>query len=302
MSRYIAVATFLLGLLVVQGVHAKDVDMTITPRAVGVLARPGTVVRIPLTVTNSAASQYLKPIALTARDVDGESQTEYSPVDSLPIRASFFEGEERIDQALLFSKGRAKKLTYQFELSDRIATGDYLLVAGVETQVDHLPTTYSVRSKVRLVAPVLLTVSHTGSVDIKGVIRAFGINSGQYFFDSFDPIPFQLSVANTGRNAIRAGGVVVVRNAFGQSATYDLEDKLILSNTSRSLSLGNSYSDGNKIQGFFVGKYTVTASVNVTDGAVQLTRSTSFYAFPFKILFGGIVVTIGGLIMLRKRR
>ncbi len=283
-------------------VQAKDVDLTIEPRAVGVLARPGSTVRIPLTVTNSSSSQYLKPIILRSQVSDDGLESESSALNTLPIQTSFYDGDARVERSIFLQKGKAKKVIYQLELSDRLSTGDYLLLAGYETQPDQLSTTYSVRAKLRVMTPILLTVSKSGVVDIRGEIRSFETKNQQYFYDSFDPIPLNLVIANTGKNALRASGKITVRNAFGQSAQYDLAERLILSKTSGQLSLDQDGASGVTVKGFFVGKYTASAAIVITDGTVQLSRSTTFYSFPFKILFGGIFITISGLIVLRRRR
>lgn len=302
MKKSIAVFLFLLLFLFSSTVHAGDVNITIGPHAVGVLARPGTVVRVPFTITNSSDSQYVKPILLRARETGTAAQLEYDAISTIPLQAAYFEGEEQIGQSILLDKGRARTLIYQLELSDSVKVGDYLLAAGVETQPDHLSSAFSLRSKVRLLAPILLTVSRTGSVDINGTIQSFTTGNKQYFFDSFDSIPLDLTIANIGRNAFRAGGTILVRNGFGQSATYDLNERVIFAGGSRSLSLRQSDTEGVTIHGFFVGTYTVSASVVLTDGTVQLTKSTTFYAFPFKIMFFGLMVMVGGLIVLRKRQ
>ena len=107
-------------------VQAKDVDLTIEPRAVGVLARPGSTVRIPLTVTNSSSSQYLKPIILRSQVSDDGLESESSALNTLPIQTSFYDGDARVERSIFLQKGKAKKVIYQLELSDRLSTGDYL--------------------------------------------------------------------------------------------------------------------------------------------------------------------------------
>lgn len=304
MNKHVLIATIVTGVAILFSgtVYADELDLRISPRSLGVIAKPGSSIRIPLSIVNTGDSQYIRPMMVRSLSNEEHATIEYRTIESLPLRVSFFEGEDRVDGSVLINKKRSKNIVAQLEVGETIPVGDYTLAVGVETQPEYASSPYDMRVKLRLLSPILLTISRNGLVDVQGTIKSFAITGHRYFFDSFESVPLDLVIANTGKNATRVGGKVVVRNMFGQHAEYDLVEQLVPTKSQRSMRLAADPMNIPSLKGFFVGTYNVSAQITLSDGVVQLTQSTKFYSFPYGIVTVGMLVTIGGLILLRKRR
>ena len=123
-------------------------------------------------------------------------------------------------------------------------------------------------------------------------------------FDSFDKIPIVLIVENKGKNLIKPQGEITLLGSFGLTSKYDIVSKNILSESQRLLEATPSaeYSTPTSliVSGFFAGLYHLSADINFGENSPQIFASTSFFAFPFKLLFG-LIIAIVGIIFIIKR-
>ncbi len=299
LSTLFIIACSILGLPL--SVNAQQIDLAISPSALVVLVKPDTQVLIPYTVTNRADSIGIRPLIKTySVEKQGESVV-YGSVEKLPIKTSFVdESSEKVD-AFTLNKGTTKKIFLLMEVPSNASEGDYHLSFIAETQPEFLDKQYSAKIKSRIASPLLVTVTKTGKTQVKGAITVFEIAGN--IFDSFDPIPMTLRVKNQGKNAVNVDGTLTIRGSFGEKATYTLQNRNVLANSEKlmttKLKEGGSTAT---LKGFFMGRYGVSASVVLADGTVQINKSTSFFAFPFKIISFAVLGAFVGIMILRKKR
>ncbi|MDO8610417.1 MAG: hypothetical protein Q7R95_07750, partial [bacterium] len=206
--------------------------------------------------------------------------------------------------------------------------GDYYYTFLSETQPP--PTTegiQSARAKATIGSNILITVTDSGVIDVKGKVALFDIMARytvnlfgtQYkIFDSNDKIPFVLIVDNKGKNVIAPEGTIVIKGNFGEKAQYEIVPQNILAESQRLITATpsgnlNCPESGKKpsycqkpisllISGLFIGLYKASTSINFGENSPNIFASTSFIAIPFKLMIGLIVVIFIGIIIIKKMK
>lgn len=281
--------------------EAQQIDLTIAPPSIELLIKPGAQVRVPFTISNRSDEVSVAPSIKTFTHAGDGKSVEYGSAEGLPIKASFYEGTNGSVSNITLKKGESKKIFVDLVVPGSTSESDYYLAFIAETQPERIDKQYSVRVKAQIAAPILVTVSQSGITEAKGTIDIFEVS--RQIYDSFDSVPVKLHLQNLGKNVVYAGGAITIRGPLGEKVVYPLENHNILSHSNRSMVSKLAQGENAAVlKGFFIGRYTVSADVALGDGAVQVSRSTSFFAFPFKIIFVAVLGSVVGLIILRKRR
>lgn len=281
--------------------NAQQIDLAVSPPTSEVLIKPGAEVLIPYAITNRADSVGLKPLVKTFLIKKQGESVEYGSVEKVPLNISFVDENSETIEAVVVDKVSTKKIFLKLYVPTATQEGEYYLAVLLETQPEFLDKQYSTRIKSQIASPLLVIVTKTGKMQVKGSISAFEV--GGKIFDSFDSIPMTLRVKNQGKNVVNAVGSITVRGSFGESAIYQMQNRNIRAKSESSM---NSKSAGGDtaliLKGFYIGRYGVSASVVLADGTVQLNKSSSFFAIPFKIILFLVLGSFVGIIVLRKRR
>lgn len=282
-------------------VNAQQIDLSVSPPISELLIKPGAEALIPYTITNREDSMRLKLLVKTFTiKKEGES-VDYGSVEKAPLNMSFVDESSDIVNSIVVDKTSTKKIFLKLSVPTTTKEGDYYLAVILETQPEFLDKQYSARIKSQIASPLLVMVTKTGRMQALGAISIFKI--GGEIFDSFDSIPVTLRIKNQGTNAVNAKGSIAVRGSFGESAIYQVQSRNIRAKSEVLMTSKSARGDTSLIlKGFFIGRYGVSASVMMADGTVQLNKSSSFFAFPFKLISFLVLGSFIGIIMLRKRR
>lgn len=291
--------------------QAQQVDLMVSPPSIELLIKPGVNLRVPFTVTNQSDKISVRPLIETFTVSENGKTITYGRADSKAVETTFLDQNLKPISSFSLSKGEEKKVYVRFSVAPTAAEKDYNLAFILETQPEFLDKQYSMRIKTRVAAPMLVTVTQSGTTQVNGVIDRFEVVGRTIpflfknvpVFDSFDQIPVVVHVINKGTNVVYAGGVVTIRGSFGEKAEYRLYNHNILAGSGRTMNSVRSKDNYTTIlQGFFIGKYKASTTVSLAEGTVQLSSSSGFYAFPFKILLCALLSVIMGLILLKKKR
>ena len=171
----------------------------------------------------------------------------------------------------------------------------------------HQDGTSAPRAKATIGSNILITVTKTGDVDIKGKIALFDIlKKGLKIFDSNQKTPIVLIVENKGKNLIKPQGKIVLRGNFGEQAKYKIIPRNILSESQRLIEASPSALVYNQqpaslvLSGFFIGRYTLSTTVSFGNGTPNLYATTSFIAIPYKLTLAIIFSLSIGILIIRK--
>lgn len=296
---------------------AQQVSLSISPPIIQAVMKPGKSIMIAYRIENSG-----DPVIINSRVTSFEAKDNFGNIKlkdqaTGPVRFSLDNSDLQLGNPFFLNTGGSQQLLLRIRIPDGAPEGDYYYTLLAETQP---PTTVegvsSSRAKATIGSNILITVTETGIVDIKPKITLFDVLSKFKFnifgntvrlFDSFDKIPVVLYLANQGNNLITPQGQITLKGNFGETASYNIISKNVLSQSQRLLEASPSAFVETETQpttlnltGFFAGIYHVSTSVNFGDNSPTVFASTSFLAFPFKIAFG-VLVTLTVTIFLVNR-
>lgn len=244
-----------------------------------------------------------------------------------PIQFSLDNADLQLEQPFFLKSHGAQQLLLRIRVPEGAPEGDYYYTLLNETQPPPaLEGAASSRAQATIGANILVTVTSSGNVDLKGKISIFDVLSNRTIslfgrkinlFDSSDIIPINLQVENKGKNMVKPSGQIILRGNFGEEAKYQIWPQNILSESQRLLTATPSASincnEGkNKkicsspysllLSGFFVGNYKLSTTINFGEGSPNLYASASFIALPYKFIFIlllTIIVSVGIVIKLK---
>lgn len=326
MKKLIPIALFL---VLVGSVFAQQVSLSISPPLIELVAKPGKSVLIAYTVQNLG-----DPAVLRTRVVSFYPKNQTGGIDLKeelegPIRFNLDNADIQLEQPFFLTTRQSQQILLNIRVPEGAPEGDYYYTLIAEADPSPFQEGASVsRAQARIGANILVTVTDSGRVDIKGKIPIldtlarfkFNLFGRNYrIFDSGDKIPVVLIVENSGKNAIKPNGKITMKGPFGGTASYEILPQNILALSQRQIIATPSaelgcQSEGQKapfhcrrmsslvLEGFFLGNYRLSASVNFGEGSPNISAETSFLALPIKFALGILGVTIIILFVVRRSR
>ncbi len=275
-------------------VQAQQTSLNLSPSLSQLVIQPGRTADDTFQLTNAGdpTTVRLNVFTFVPRDQVGHITIENKLEGGIEFLINH-ESELKLNEPF-FLKTNEKK---QFKLSIHPPEGTpqrdyyYILLAQSEP-VPSEEGTSTLRAKITVGSPLLITVSHSGQVQVKPKVILFRVIAkyrffGQNIFDSFDKIPLVLTVGNEGENFVLAQGKIILKTQSGKIVNFLLKPQKILAQSQRLLKADPSPYEENLsllLSGFFIGKYQTSATITFGDGAANLVASTNFLAVPFKLI------------------
>jgi len=271
-------------------IYAQEIGISQEPSYLEILAQPGRTISEKIIVGNTGDTQaFMTSI---------HNFTPNSPVANYeaeltgPIRFNLKNKDIQFNKPYFVKEKTGKELALEIRIPDNTPDGDYYYTITTTHETGRLPEGItSVSHKVHLNSMILLTVSSQGLVEQNGSIAEFRINSDKKFFQTKDDIPFKLIINNNGKNLIKTHGYLHIQGP-GVNKRVPLVTDNVLAASQRQLVT----SAGDKIDGFFIGRYTI--DVFVDTGSNVMRARTSFIAVPVTLI--ALLVLITGLLYLAR--
>jgi len=309
MRRFIIFIIFITVITIITpGIAAQQVSLSLSPPLIQAVIKPGKAILIAYSLENSG-----DPTILTVKVVSFEPKDNYGNIHLKdqaegPVRFSLDNANLTLNQPFFLKTKESQQLLLRIRVPEGAPEGDYYysLLAETTPSIGQEGTT-STQAKATIAANILVTVSQTGMVEIKPKIVLFQVLSKLKWkiFDSFSQIPLVLMVENQGKNLIVPEGKIQLRGLFGTKADYEVVQKNILSQSQRLVEATPSAEFSKQpaslvLSGFFLGPYKLSANVNFGENSPTIFASTSFFAFPFKLL-AALILTVVIIIFFSKK-
>lgn len=299
---------------------AQMLRLSINPPLVEAVMKPGKSIVIAYTISNLGdpliLSADVRPFVPLGVNGDLALKGELEG----PARFNLENTDIRLGQEFFLQSQEGQQLVLKIRIPDGTPEGDYYYTFFVENDLGK-PTEGepSAQTQARVGSNILITVSHSGNVEVNGSIGEFSVvphwkvpffGRTLNLFESTDIVPAKLIVQNTGQHLIKPQGTITLRGNFGEQAEYDILPQNVLSESSRLVSASPSAQMPSTykgtaslfLSGFFVGKYTLTSHINFGDRTMEDIAAVHFYAFPIKLSFALLIAMIFGLIVVQKFR
>jgi hypothetical protein len=294
-------------------VFAQQVSLSISPPLLELFIKPGKSIVVAYKLENLGDPTFLnlKILPFEAKDSLGNIRVK-SEFEG-PVRFSLDNSDLKLDQPFFLKTNVSQQILLRIRIPENITDGDFYYSLLAETTP---PTASegvgSARAKVAIGSNILITISNSGNIDIKPKISLFStrggttLGKGVRIFDSSDNIPIVLTVVNKGKNMFKPEGQISLKGNFGETAKYDIISKNILAESERLLEATPSakincndnldqtclFPTSLILSGFFLGKYNLSVQIRFGENSSTIFSSTTFYAFPFKIVIGILLATL----------
>jgi len=298
----------------VRNVRAQQLSLTISPPLTEMVIKPGKSVVIAYTITNLGEPVTLVPGVRPFAPQGTQGNLIIEKELSGPIRFNLENSNIQLDAPFSLPSRQGQQLLLKIRVPEGTPEGDYYYTFLAESKPGNLPEGTSASRAASIIgANILITVTESGAVIVKGSIGQFAVIPQRTinilgkklpFFESTDTIPIVLIINNTGNNLIKPYGTINLSGNFGERAEYSLLPQNILSQSSRLITATPSANISNgssslTIKGFFVGKYTLTASLDFGTGTEKQTTAVVFYALPFKLIIATLFALIIGISLVK---
>jgi hypothetical protein len=305
-------------------VMAQQVTLSLSPPLVELFAKPGKSVLVAYNLENLADPTILAAKVLPFSALGNQGAVKIKKEFEGPIRFSLDNSDLTLNQAFFLKTKDSQQLLLRIRIPEGTPEGDYYYTLLVETKPTILSQGETLSSaKATIGSHILITVSQSGLVDIKGKVAVFDVFSRYQFnlfgrtlkiLESTDKIPVFLILENQGKNLIKPQGEITLLGNFGERAKYEILPQNILSQSERLIQATPSaeiecdhrreqaclFPTSLIISGFFLGKYRLSTTINFGEGTPNVYANATFYALPIKFIIA-ILISIIVVVFIIKR-
>jgi len=296
---------------------AQQVTMSVSPPLVQTLIKPGKTILIAYTFQNLGDPV---PVKIHVRSfIPHNALGEQYIKDSIegPVRFTLDNTDLVFDEPFLMKSGSSRQALLRIRIPEGAPEGDYYYTILAEAQPPAAADASVSQARTSIGSNILITVSETGRTEVKAHVSEFTIRAPLSFrigntlyriFDSADPVPVTLTIANDGRNLVQPQGALVLHGMLGDKTSFPVVSQNILAYSERMIrfsspAAGNSViPQSGTLRGFFVGSYTLSTNITFGEGTPQLISSVSFIAIPFRYLLGIAAAAIIAMLLILKMK
>jgi len=316
-TKIITIITVIIIITVISPqILAQQLSLSLSPPLIELIIKPGKSVLIAYDFVNNGDPSYFTASVVSFEPQDYLGNVRLKNELSGPMRFSLDNSDIQLEQPFFLKTRQRQQLLLRIRAPEGAPNGDYYYSLIVSSQPIGGNEGRSLgAARGTIASNILITVTDSGKIDINGKIAFFDVIPRFSFplgkakinlFDSNDPIPVVMIIANQGQNLIKPQGQIVLTGNFGEQTRYEILSQNILSQSQRLVQATPSAQIQTKrpvsliISGFFIGRYRLSTEVYFGEGTPKLSANTTFIALPFKFILGLLVASIIGLIIIKK--
>ncbi len=320
---FVCVASFALRTSPIQ---AQQTTLSLSPPLLETIIKPGKSILVAYQLRNVADPVILKATVRPFTPSDNINGITIEPTLTGPVNFILDNADLRLEEAFFLRTRENRQLLLRISIPPETPEGDYYYTLLVQTQpAPQVEGSTTSRSQMSLGSNILITVTASGAVDIKGKIALFEIvprykislfSKTWNIIDSQDRVPLIAIVQNLGKNVIKPQGEIILRGNFGEKASYDITPKNVLAQSQRLLSATPTLTIDCQdkqdplcrktpsliLTGFFVGQYSLATTLTFGEGTPNFYASTAFIALPLKLFIAIMIVVSVSLMIIRRSK
>ncbi len=303
-------------LLTTNYIFAQQISLSISPPLLKVFMKPGKSIMVAYRVENIGDPSIMSAKVLPFEPKDNTGAIQIKDEFEGPIRFSLDNADIAFEKPFFLKTRDSQQLLLRIRVPDGAPVGDYYYTVLAETQPPPiLEGAGSAGAKATIGSNILITVTNSGVVDVKGRVGLFDVLARYTFnffgnklkiFDSNDKIPVVLIVRNQGKNLFTPEGEIVLKGNFGERARYDIIPQNVLAGSERLMIASDSAEIEYKqpvtlmLSGFFVGLYKLSTTLNFGENSPNIFGAVSFIAIPFKLVIGFLIALAIGIFIVKR--
>lgn len=287
-------------------IKAQNISLGIYPPLLEAMIQPGKSITQVYRLENQGETD----LALTSQIIpfkpQGElGQVELTPEQNSPAQEwiSFQNADLKLGEKFLLKAGASQQIVLRVDIPQNAAEDDYYLTLLFKNLPELMVNQSASQSQIKIGGHLLLTVSETGEPPRKAEISEFKITNAWFslghwqLIDSFASPLFNLRVKNIGRSLFKPMGVIQVSGWTGQPFVLDLLPENILVGSIRQVQCFSPEQNQpivcqlkkNWQSKLLIGPFQAQVSFGLDKVDEQYSQAVSFFAFPF-VLLGGLLV------------
>lgn len=305
MNKYISAlfTVFFLQLGVQSNIHAQELSTAIAPQQYEIIAKPGSAITLPYTVTNMG-----DPTIYTVhvyRVVPDSNTSNFSLMEidqTSDIQVSTSSSSFRIGSPLLLTSNEAVEFDIVLSIPETEYLSEYKIAVVAESDP---PEGFEDRNRILLQGGtgslIVVAVTENGEREEEGEIRlfsaltdfSFSLFGIEYLLqNSLSDIPLIIRVGNTGAHSFSTTGNIIIKPQWGEGSSVAIPAQRVFSQSERQLSTVDSSSYTALLHGVFINILDIEAYISMGSQS-QPPQRARVIIFPFTlILISSGVVTV----------
>lgn len=281
-------------------VHGQAVDFAEEPASQHIIVQPGKTVKTSVSFRNKK-DPTLAVIKLIPFTANQDGTIELKNADKGALKFTINNEGVNFNAPFLFHSKEVLKINISITIPQEAELKDHYYVIFLESQAQPAQEgSITARSQLALGSSFLISVTPDGSVPTNASIPLFNIlpttkwtigNNTLNIVDSGIPIPVSMIIANKENYLVTEEGTIVLKPLIGRKKVIAIPKQIILASSQKPF---NTH-----LNGFFIGPYTVTATLSLNSGSSISYANGSFFAIPLQFTIG-IGIGIGIILFLRR--
>src|SRR3989338_8291334 len=223
---YFFISLFVYLFIYSSNVEAQQITLSISPPIVELLVKPGKTLLIGYTIQNlgDPTTLSVKIRTFSPQGDYGEMVIDLELIS--PIRFSLDNTDMQFEQPIFMKQRDTIQALVRIRVPEGTPEGDYYFTVMAETEpAPQIGGASTSLAKATIGSNLLLTVTKSGRVEIKGRVALFQIVPDFTFplfgreyqvVESGKKIPIDLVIQNQGKNLMKPQGEVVLRGSLGE--------------------------------------------------------------------------------------
>jgi len=292
----------------VKSTHAQAFSLSQSPEYYYVVARPGSSLTLPFTLTNSGDPIALKLVSYQMTTTGSNEGFELSEIN---LESELLPEVKLVSEPFLAKTAEIFSYNAEITVPEMVAIGDFYFAVMAESEPNQgFENVSTLNIKGRIGSVIFMTVTLDGALDQKGSIALFDTQIPSVsifgkplkFIDSYKKIPLILTVVNKGENVFQAQGTISIKSNSKKridSSTHSLIPRYIPSNSQVNLQI----EDDTNIKAPLFGFITAKAQIYIGNIENPVTATTSYIVFPIKytIWIFATILIVGSIYLSIKR-
>lgn len=286
-------ASFAYFLFSINETLAAPLSLSISPPIIEIIAEAPADIKALIKLTNEAN----EPVSLKIKFIPFIPQGETGEVEFLNLELPIQNLLNVVDEKTLLPltdltlrPKESKNLSLHLSLPGEFEPADnyfsvVFLSRGPQSESKPLKETIEAYSEILagVATNVLLSIRNRNYQDDVRALKIIEFSSPRFLQNG--PVSFQVRLKNEGQHFLKPEGKILITNMFGQKiGQLDLPPGNILANSTR------AYPRVIFPETFLLGPYL--AELKIDSRGVETTAKTTFYAFPAKQFFGGMLLVV----------
>ncbi len=276
-------------LIIPQTTYAQSFSISLNPEKHEIISRPGKTITLPYSLANLGDPQLLTFNVYSLKVVDTFGNSELLPYKQGSNTPQFAVINSAMELGKPFLMNGKSTVLFDVEITipESAENKDYYVTFVAESEgMKSSEGTSSIQIDGGIGSHILLTVTDSGQINQTAQIAQFEIPNepsitirGEKYslIDSYNPIPFILTIVNTGNNYIKTTGII----QSGSELPLKLPETIILSNSQREISSSRQLTKLSSSHIFGIEK--ITATIKVGESQV-LYANANIIVLPVKII------------------